>query len=45
MLTCSTEVQSSEISRGGGFNLDECMSIHFVLDKFSLSLLSVMQLL
>ena len=33
MLTCSTEVLSSEISRRGVFNLDECMSIHFVLDK------------
>ena len=45
VLICSTEVPPSEISRGGGFNLDECMSIHFVLDKFSLSSLSVIQLL
>ena len=45
MLTCSTEVLSSEILRGGVFNLDECMSIHLVLDKFSLSLLSIIQLI
>ena len=39
VLTFSTEVPSSEISREGGFNLDECMSIHFVLvNKFSPSL-------
>ena len=45
VLICSTEVPSGEISRGGGLNMDEYTSIHFVFDTFSLSLLSVIQLL
>ena len=44
-LLALAEMPSSEISRGGGSNLDEWMSIHFVLDKYNLGLLSVIQLL